>query len=78
MNQWSVVHGVPASAGRYKYMADVAKELQALGIGWAWWVWRGGGDGWSHGSSELVYQYSNGTIEYDDQGFAALAPYTGA
>jgi hypothetical protein len=32
VNQWSVVHGVPASAGRYKYMADVAKELQVSSV----------------------------------------------
>lgn len=76
LNQWSVVHGVPAQAGRYQYMSDVAKSLQAAGVGWAWWVWRGGGDGWSHGSSELVYQWDNGTLEFDTAGFAALEPYT--
>eukprot|EP00041_Stephanoeca_diplocostata_P027898 m.778831 g.778831 ORF g.778831 m.778831 type:complete len:397 (+) comp23273_c0_seq11:557-1747(+) len=75
VNQWSVVHGVPASNGRYTFMSDVARSLQHMGIGWAWWVWRGGGDGWAHGSSEFVYQWTNGTIEYDDAAFAAVAPY---
>jgi hypothetical protein len=75
LNQWDVVHGVLASAGRYKYIADMARALQSADIGWAWWVWRGGGDGWAHGSSEFVYQWSNGTVEYDEPAFAAVAPY---
>lgn len=75
VNQWGVVHGVPETAGRYQFMADVARALQEIGVGWAWWVWRGGGDGWSHGSMELVYLWNNGTLEFDTKGFDALAPY---
>lgn len=75
LNQWSVVHGVPAASGRYRYMSDLASALQGLGIGWAWWVWRGGGSGWSHGSSELVYYWDNGTVEVDTRGLDALRPY---
>eukprot|EP00040_Diaphanoeca_grandis_P034056 m.209675 g.209675 ORF g.209675 m.209675 type:complete len:499 (+) comp33048_c0_seq4:288-1784(+) len=75
VNQWSVVHGVPKSAGRFQYMRDVARALQQLNIGWAWWVFRGGGDGWSHGSSEIVYQWTNGTLEVDTEAVAALSPF---
>lgn len=56
-------------------MSDVAAELQRLGFGWAWWVFRGGGDGWAHGSSEMVYEWSNGTIEVDQQAINAVAPW---
>ena len=75
VNQWSVVHGVPASAGRFQFMSDVAHALKAADIGWAWWVWRGGGDAWSHGSSEMAYYYANGTVEFDEQAIAAVLPY---
>ena len=78
VNQWSIVHGNaerPAPGGRYEYIRDVAKTLQAMDIGWAWWVWRGGGSGWSHGSSEFVYTYTNGTIELDSQAFDAVRPF---
>ena len=54
---------------------QVAKVLQAMDIGWAWWVWRGGGTGWSHGSSEFVYKYTNGTLEFDDKAFDAVRPF---
>lgn len=73
IDQWSVVHGVPASAGRYQYMTDLSATLQQLGIGWMWWVWRGGGGStWSHGSSEFVYDCANGTISLDNAAFAAV------
>jgi len=84
VNQWSVVHGSaeqPAPGGRYAYMRDVARALQAADIGWAWWVWRGGGSGWSHGSSEFVYRYTGGpragTVELDTAAFDAVRPYLG-
>ena len=31
-NQWSAVHGLSAAAGRFQYMADVARALQ-VGLG---------------------------------------------
>jgi hypothetical protein len=77
VNQWEVVHAVTADRGRFLYMADVAKKLQDLGVGWAWWIFRGGGDDWSGGSSELVFQHNNGTLEVDEAAVAALAPYMG-
>jgi len=76
VNQWSVVHGVADSAGRRAYVEDVADLLQQHDIGWAWWVWRGGGgDDWTHGSSELLYYAANGTLLVDSDIIAALAPY---
>jgi hypothetical protein len=38
-------------------------------------IWRGGGDSWSGGSSEFLFQYTNGTLEYDQQAVDAVAPY---
>ena len=35
----------------------------------------GGGDDWAHGSSELLYYASNGTVLVDAEALAALAPY---
>ena len=68
VNQWSTVHGLSAEAGRFQFMSDVASVMQDLNIGWTWWMFRGGGgDGWAHGSSELVYMYENGTLEVDQQ-----------
>jgi hypothetical protein len=76
VNQWSAVHGVSAAAGRFRYMADVARALQAADIGWAWWVWRGGGSGtWSHGSSEFLLEHSDGTHEFDTAAIAAVKPF---
>merc|ERR1712039_355090 len=78
MNQWGVVHGVSAANGRYDYMRDTAKSLQELGIGWAWWVWRGGGsDTWAHGSMEFVCEHANGTVEIDQKAVDAVSPYMG-
>lgn len=78
MNQWGVVHGVTAEQGRYKYMKDVAELLQENDIGWAWWVFRGGGgDDWSHGSMEFLYLHANGTLEVDQEAVAAVQPYMG-
>ena len=46
MNQWSVVHGVPAEQGRFSYIEDVAALAAELGFGWTvrmgWERWRGG------------------------------------
>lgn len=56
-------------------MADLAATLQRMDIGWAWWTWRGGGDvGWKHGSSEIVYDFENGTVGVDTAAVAALGP----
>ena len=41
MNQWSVVHGVDASRGRFDFIADVASLAQELNFGWTWFPWRG-------------------------------------
>ena len=75
MNQWSVVHGMPASQGRYDYIADVAALAQELDFGWTWFPWRGSGDDWSFGSQEIAILFSNGTMEYDEQAIAAMLPY---
>ena len=78
VNQWGVVHGVSEAAGRYEYMSSTAKSLQELGIGWSWWVWRGGGgDTWAHGSMEFVYDHINGTVEVDQRAVDAVKPYMG-
>jgi len=82
LNQWGVGYGVgrvdPAtgkSGGRYAFMADLAATLQRLDIGWAWWTWRGGGDvDWKNGSSEIIYDYRNGSVGVDTAAVAALAP----
>ena len=73
INQWAVVHGVSAAQGRYAFMDDFSALLQQLGIGWTWWVFRGGGaDTWAHGSSEFVYQQANGTRLLDTAAFDAV------
>ena len=39
-------------------------------------VWRGGGGAsWSHGSSEFVYEHTNGTLEFDEAAIAAVKPF---
>merc|ERR1711937_947417 len=48
-----------------------------MDIGWAWWIFRGGGSDWSGGSSELVFQHPDGSLEVDQAAVAALAPYMG-
>ena len=75
MNQWSVVHGVPAEHGRFEFIADVASLAHELGFGWTWFPWRGSGDDWSFGSQELAIMFSNGTMAYDYAAIAALVPY---
>ena len=83
MNQWGVGYGVgrvdPAtgkSGGRYAFMADLAATLQRLDIGWAWWTWRGGGDvDWKDGSSEIIYDYSNGSVGVDTRAVQAFTPF---
>ena len=76
MNQWSVVRNVADSAGRLAFVADVANLTQQLDIGWAWWTWAGGNsDGWSHGSSEVVFHWPNGSYMVDTAVLAAMRPY---
>lgn len=76
VNQWGVVHGVSAEQGRYEYMKDVTALLKNLDIGWTWWTWRGGGGtGWAHGSFEILYDYSNGTVGQDTQAIKAVKPW---
>ena len=53
------MRGVSAANGRNRFVADVANLTQQLGIGWAWWVWRG--DTPKGGSSAFVYYASNGS-----------------
>ena len=76
MNQFEVVRGVIAAAGRYAYIEDLLALLQQLDIGWAWWTWAGGNsDGWSHGSSEVVFHWPNGSYMVDTVVLAAMQPY---
>jgi hypothetical protein len=76
MNQFEVVRGVIAAAGRYAYIEDLLALLQQLDIGWAWWTWAGGNsDGWSHGSSEVVFHWPNGSYMVDTAVLAAMQPY---
>ena len=42
MNQFEVVRGVTAAAGRYAFIEDLLALMQQLDIGWAWWTWAGG------------------------------------
>ena len=52
---------------------DLARTLQQLNIGWAWWVWRGGGDP-KGGSSGFVW--GTGTAAgHDAAGLAAVVPF---
>ena len=73
MNQWSVVRAVTEQAGRYKYVADIAALLQSMGIGWAWWTFRGNEP--KPGSSAFVYYASNGTVVQDEGLIGAVKPY---
>ena len=76
MNQFEVVRGVTAAAGRYAYIEDLLALTQQLDIGWAWWTWAGGNsDGWSHGSSEVVFHWPNGSYMVDTAVLAAMRPY---
>ena len=59
--------------GRFAFMADVAKELQRLDIGWAWWVWRGGGAP-KYGSSGFVWG-TGPQAGQDDQAISAVKPF---
>ena len=76
VNQWSVPYGVARSGGgRYEFMADLALTLKRFNMGWAWWTWRGGGDtDWKNGSTEIVYDYSNGSVGVDMRAIQALSP----
>ena len=76
LNQFEVVHGVTEAAGRYAYIRDLLSVAQQRGIGWAWWTWEGGNsDGWSHGSSEIVFRWPNGSYMVDRPVLAAMEPY---
>lgn len=66
LNQFEVVHGVTEANGRYAYIEDLLTLTRQYGIGWAWWTWEGGNSkGWSHGSSEIVFRWPNGTVMVD-------------
>ena len=74
MNQFEVVHGVSAASGRYAYIRDLLAVSQDLGIGWAWWTWAGGNsEGWTHGSSEVVFRFPNGSTTVDSAVLKAMA-----
>tara|TARA_B110001452_G_scaffold267370_1_gene277014 strand:+ start:1914 stop:3167 length:1254 start_codon:yes stop_codon:yes gene_type:complete len=76
LNQFEVVHGVTEAAGRYAYIRDLLSIAQQLGIGWAWWTWEGGSSGgWSHGSSEVVFRWDNGSTMVDTAVLDAMRPY---
>ena len=76
MNQFEVVHGVTNASGRYAYIADLLGLAKELDIGWAWWTWAGGNDGgWSHGSSEVVFRWPNGTIMVDEAVLDTMEPF---
>jgi hypothetical protein len=73
VNQWEVSYGVSAAEGRYIFMSDVARELQRLDIGWAWWVWRGGGQP-VDGSSGFVWNEGASTHQ-DSDAIAAVTDF---
>lgn len=73
LNQWKVNYGISATAGRQRYMSDLARTLQQLNIGWAWWVWRGGGDP-KGGSSGFVWG-TGAAAGHDAAGLAAVVPF---
>ena len=78
INQWEAVHGITAAQGRFEYIRDIASLAEEFNFGWAWWTWAGGNDaGWSHGSSEVVFRFGNGTAVVDTDVLAAMKPYMG-
>ena len=78
MNQFEVVHGVSTANGRYNYIQDLLSLAQQLDIGWAWWTWAGGNSkGWSHGSSEMVFHWPNGSTMVDSVALDTMKPYFG-
>ena len=60
MNQWLVQRKVTPEQGKLQFVADVANLTKQMGIGWAWWVWRG--DTPKPGSSAFIYYASNGSV----------------
>ena len=67
---------VTNASGRYAYIADLLGLAKELDIGWAWWTWAGGNDGgWSHGSSEVVFRWPNGTIMVDEAVLDTMEPF---
>merc|ERR1711971_1126453 len=76
INQFAVVHGVSDTNGRYQYVEDLLYLAREFNLSWTWWTWAGGSpDGWSHGSSEIVFHWPNGTISVDEHVLAAMRPY---
>ena len=76
INQFEVVHGVTEGNGRYTYIQDLLSLAKELDLGWAWWTWAGGNsEGWSHGSSEIVFRWPNGSYMVDRPVLAAMEPY---
>ena len=79
INQWEAVHGITSTnstSGALQYVEDVASLAQEYNLGWAWWTWAGGNSaGWSHGSSEIVFRFGNGTEMYDTEVLNALQKY---
>lgn len=73
VNQWEVSHGVSSAEGRFRFMSDVASELQRLDIGWAWWVWRGGGKPVA-GSSGFVWDEGTAAMQ-DKDAIAAVQDF---
>mgnify|MGYP002632450288 CR=1 FL=1 len=76
-NQWLAVHGLTREAGRYDYMSDFMSVMESAHVSWAWWTYIGGdaGDQWKHGSSEVVYKKTDGSIMLDDDALDTMAPF---
>ena len=66
MNQFEVVHGVTEKQGRFQYVQDLLHVARAKNVGFAYWTFSGGNsDGWTHGSSEIVFRWPNSSIVVD-------------
>ena len=62
LNQFAVHYQVTEANGRYEYVRDLISVLHELDIGYAWWTFRGTGNGylgpnngWSNSSSDVVW-----------------------
>ena len=62
LNQFAVHYEVSELNGRYEYVRDLISVLHELDIGYAWWTFRGTGNGyrgpntgWSNSSSDVVW-----------------------
>ena len=61
--------GTPMSSD----IEDLLTLTRQYGIGWAWWTWEGGNSkGWSHGSSEIVFRWPNGTVMVDTRALESM------